>query len=168
MPNPHSHMEIASIKPHDQNFDYPLSRNNTKSFLGPAANNQNCISAPEFSVSDIEMIAFEAAANYTSLKDLLPTSPSTIMSPTTNNSWREIPIKDPLLQHAAWAYLQPMKSDDHEVNGSRSFIRKLKDQWCGVFGCFNDVVLVLVKSWFSATGIKEELNGQLGEDDKFE
>ncbi|KAA8546133.1 hypothetical protein F0562_020973 [Nyssa sinensis] len=85
---------------------------------------------------------------YTSLRDLLPASPPPIMSPTYNrgDSWREIPIKDPLLKHAAWAYLQPMmtpaESDD------RSYFWKLMDKCCGrcgcgLFGCFggffNDV-----------------------------
>nr|GEW45936.1 transposase (putative), gypsy type [Tanacetum cinerariifolium] len=59
-------------------------------------------------------------SSYTSLKDLIrsisPSSPidsSPIDSPTMFrriDSWREIQIKDPWLQHAAWAYLQPMSS----------------------------------------------------------
>ncbi|PWA86357.1 hypothetical protein CTI12_AA097290 [Artemisia annua] len=62
------------------------------------------------------MISIDSLSSYTSLKDLIrsisPSSP--IDSPTKFrriDSWREIQIKDPLLQHAAWAYLQPMSSE---------------------------------------------------------
>lgn len=109
------------------------------------------------------MITLQAAAAYTSLKDLMPTSPCTPNTPawsTTSpatatagkDSLRDIPIhlKDPLLQHAAWAYLQPaMTPHDHRAH-ARSFLQILKHRCCGVFGCFNDVFLVLLNTWFPA------------------
>ncbi|KAK6916759.1 hypothetical protein RJ641_019620 [Dillenia turbinata] len=64
------------------------------------------------SMSDIEMVALQTLS-YTSLKDLLPASPPMgIPSPpyTRHGSWHEIPIKNPLVKHAAWAYLQPMST----------------------------------------------------------
>ncbi|KAK9070861.1 hypothetical protein SSX86_009429 [Deinandra increscens subsp. villosa] len=89
--------------------------------------------------SDIEMISVDSLSSYTSLKDILRvTSPpsSPVDSPTKFkriNSWREIQIKDPLLQHAAWAYLQPMSSEP-DSDDDRCCFRKLKDCFCGFFG----------------------------------
>ncbi|MFS7978321.1 hypothetical protein Hanom_Chr10g00914161 [Helianthus anomalus] len=86
--------------------------------------------------SDIEMISIDSLSSYTSLKDLLwaTSTPSPVDSLTRLrriHSWREIPIKDPLLQHAAWAYLQPMTSepDSHD----RCCLWKLKDCFSGFF-----------------------------------
>lgn len=151
-------MEIASIQP---GFDFRIKPSHAaKTFLPPPTNGgiNNFISAtaPQFQLSDIEMVTFDATP-YTSLKDLLQTSPppsSIIMSPnnTRKDSWREIPIKDPLLQHAAWAYLQPMSTDDPDAVRNRNVMKKLKEQCCGVFGCFNDVVLVVLHSFFFLEG----------------
>lgn len=101
------------------------------------------------SVAGIEMVALQPLT-YTSLKDLLPEP--VIVSPVYDrgDSWREIPIKDPLLQHAAWAYIHlstmPSKVDD------RSCAAKVKDGCLGLFEClgglFNDVVRKMVKWWF--------------------
>ncbi|KAH6823316.1 hypothetical protein C2S53_017789 [Perilla frutescens var. hirtella] len=94
------------------------------------------------------MIALHSM-NYTSLKDLMPESPPSTASPTCclGDSWREIPIKDPLLQHAAWAYLQPMtgerQSEDH-----RCWRRLFHQKFCWLLSCFNDVVLVVFEGWF--------------------
>lgn len=143
-------MEIASINP---GFDFTIKPSHAaKTFLSPATNGaiNNFISAaaPQFQLSDIEMVTFDRTP-YTSLKDLIQTSPppsSIIMSPPRKDSWREIPIKDPLLQHAAWAYLQPMSSDDIEAARNRNVMNKLKEKCCGVFGCFNDVVLLVLRN----------------------
>ncbi|KAL2254906.1 UNVERIFIED_CONTAM: hypothetical protein Sindi_0285300 [Sesamum indicum] len=86
------------------------------------------------------MIAFQSMS-YTSLKDLLPASPPSTASPTSS-SWREIPIKDPLVQHAAWAYLQPMAEARDEED---RWWRRLEKKCCWLFSCFNDVVLVMFK-----------------------
>ncbi|KAK6946473.1 hypothetical protein RJ641_014017 [Dillenia turbinata] len=61
------------------------------------------------SMSDIEMVALQTLS-YTSLKDLLPASPPVGTPSPPNGSWHEIPIKNPLVKHAAWAYLQPMST----------------------------------------------------------
>lgn len=101
----------------------------------------------QFEICDIAMITVESVS-YTSLKDLLPLSPSStaaITSPTNNSSWHEIPIKNPLVKQAALAYLQPMSSPP-EVGGSRGFFGKFKDTvccccQCECFGWIHDVVL---------------------------
>ncbi|PIN09450.1 hypothetical protein CDL12_17964 [Handroanthus impetiginosus] len=94
----------------------------------------------------IAMFTFQSIS-YTSLKDLLPASPPSTASPTSSrrDSWREIPIKDPLLQHAARAYLQPMAA---EHVGDERWCRRIRQKWCRLFGCFNDVVLVVFEGWF--------------------
>ncbi|GMJ08103.1 hypothetical protein HRI_004479500 [Hibiscus trionum] len=78
-------------------------------------------------VSDIEMIKIQSVS-YTSLKDLLLSSPRTlqpgrISSPTTGDGccwWsEEIPIKNPLVKHAALAYLQPMSSPTAAVEKAK-------------------------------------------------
>lgn len=161
-------MEIASINP---GFDFTIKPSHAaKTFFSPATNGaiNNFISAaaPQFQLSDIEMVTFDPTP-YTSLKDLLQTSPppsSIIMSPNNNNnssgprkdSWREIPIKDPLLQHAAWAYLQPMSTDDTEAVRNRSVMNKLKERCCAVFGCFNDVLLVVLPNVSFLKGINDK------------
>ncbi|KAL6963672.1 hypothetical protein U1Q18_034679 [Sarracenia purpurea var. burkii] len=105
-----------------------------------------------FQIADIEMVAFRALT-YTSLKDILPASPPMPISPLYDrkDSWREIPIKDPLLQHAAWAYLQPMSTA--QESDDRSCAAKLKDSCLGLFGCFggllSDVVATTIKMLFS-------------------
>ncbi|XP_022897383.1 uncharacterized protein LOC111411041 [Olea europaea var. sylvestris] len=104
------------------------------------------------------MDTHDECLSYTSLKDLLPESTPSIMSPSTTrkDSWREISIKDPLVQHAAWAYLQPMMTAYEDVERG-SFFRRIKMKCCGLFECFNDVVLTSVRSLFSSEqGSKEE------------
>ncbi|KAL2459940.1 Uncharacterized protein Adt_43360 [Abeliophyllum distichum] len=102
------------------------------------------------------MVTKDECLSYTSLKDILPASPPSIMSPmmTRMDSWREISIKDPLVQHAAWAYLQPMMTACEEADRG-SFFRRIKNKCCGLFGCFNDIVFV-VNSWFSSEQGSEE------------
>uniref|UniRef100_A0A7N1A001 Uncharacterized protein n=1 Tax=Kalanchoe fedtschenkoi TaxID=63787 RepID=A0A7N1A001_KALFE len=74
-------------------------------------------------------------AHYTSLRDILPTTPSPPpgISPTHNSSWREIPIRNQLVKQAAWAYLQPMSAPPE--SGDRGVFSKLKSVCCEV-GCF--------------------------------
>ncbi|KAM6547700.1 hypothetical protein CsatB_019376 [Cannabis sativa] len=74
---------------------------------------------------DFELISFKNSSSssssqpYTSLKDLLPFSPSAvgINSPTAVSSGYEISIRNRLVKQAAWAYLQPMSSSPSS-NGS--------------------------------------------------
>ncbi|KAL9141726.1 hypothetical protein ABFS82_14G123000 [Erythranthe guttata] len=87
------------------------------------------------------MIALESSISYTSLKDLMPPSTS---SPT--GSWREIPIKDPLLQHAAWAYLRPVAADRGDDG---RWWRRFAEKFCGLFVCLNGVVLMVFEGVFS-------------------
>uniref|UniRef100_A0A0V0GRT9 Putative ovule protein n=1 Tax=Solanum chacoense TaxID=4108 RepID=A0A0V0GRT9_SOLCH len=94
----------------------------------------------QFQFCDVEMVTMESLT-YTSLKDLLPESPPSILSPTNGrkDSWREIPMKDPLLQHAAWAYLQPTAV----AEADQCFSEKMKNKCFGLFDCFTDVILGL-------------------------
>ncbi|GFP89072.1 hypothetical protein PHJA_001050900 [Phtheirospermum japonicum] len=94
------------------------------------------------------MFAFRSIS-YTTLKDLMPSSPSSTASPTSGSSWKEIPIKDPLVQHAAWAYLQPMAEARDE---DERWWRRLRNNCSGLWGCFNDVVLVMFKGLFADQG----------------
>ncbi|CAA0807697.1 Unknown protein [Striga hermonthica] len=88
---------------------------------------------------ELEMFAF-MSMSYTSLKDLLPASSARAAPP----SRKEIAMRDPLLQHAAWAYLQPgARGED-----ARRWWRKLAGSCGGVFGCLNGVVLVVCKGLF--------------------
>ncbi|PSS21771.1 DNA-directed RNA polymerase subunit alpha like [Actinidia chinensis var. chinensis] len=130
-------METKSIKA-NFNHNFPLKTLNQSFLISNGINH--------FQIADIEMVALHSLT-YTSLKDLLP-APA-ILSPehSRKDSWREIPIRDPLLQHAAWAYLKPMSAagEPHD----RSFAANLKDRCLGLFGCFggffNDVVVTGIK-----------------------
>ncbi|KAI3774265.1 hypothetical protein L1987_48813 [Smallanthus sonchifolius] len=85
---------------------------------------------------NIEMISMDSLSSYTSRKDILrarsPPSPyDSLIKFKRIDSWWEIPIKDPLLQHAASAYLQPMSSEPDSDERCRFW--KLKDCFCGFF-----------------------------------
>ncbi|KAL8115785.1 hypothetical protein AgCh_022329 [Apium graveolens] len=91
---------------------------------------------------EFEMVALEAPNNdhhdtrYTSLKDISPPPSESLIS--RKESWREVPLKDPLVQQAAWAWAYlPFSQVDHQKN---SFMGKLKD---GFVGCFKNVILVV-------------------------
>lgn len=85
--------------------------------------------SPNLDFSDIELITIQTI-EYTSLRDLLP---STV--PTSNSSWYEIPIKNPLVKHAALAYLQPMSTPPYPRD--RGLLWKLGDACgCSENGCF--------------------------------
>lgn len=159
----------------ENNLDFPLNSNShsqSPSYLFHNAFNSNSSGQPlEFQISDIEMITIQSLS-YTSLKDLLPASPSmAIMSPTHNSSWHEIPIKNPLVKHAALAYLQPM-STPTEV-GDKGLFGKLKEKCClfccgcggfGCFGCLGDVFFATFKVVFG--GLWDRSSGfQNGDED---
>ncbi|PRQ25025.1 hypothetical protein RchiOBHm_Chr6g0278991 [Rosa chinensis] len=140
------------------------SLNNVPNSHSPTFLSHNGFASPQLDVSDIEMIAIQTVT-YTSLKDLLPAYPPTIGSPTHNSSWHEIPIKNPLVKHAALAYLQPM-STRPEVGG-KGIIRTVRDK-CGCtdgIGCLDwlrDVVWNSVREAFGEDGRRE---GNWDEDD---
>ncbi|XP_022726286.1 uncharacterized protein LOC111282462 [Durio zibethinus] len=116
-------------------------------------------------VSDIEMITMQSVS-YTSLKDLLPTQTPAIASPTHNSSWHEIPIKNPLVKHAALAYLLPMSSPP-EV-GEKGLFGRLKERCCGECGCvlwLYDVVWRSVKEAFWER--REEVYDDYYDDDEY-
>ncbi|KAF5750568.1 putative COPII coat assembly protein SEC16 [Tripterygium wilfordii] len=62
---------------------------------------------------DLELVSLNSSLSYTSLKDILPSASTAINSPTATaaaSSLYEISIRNRLVKHAAWAYLQPMSS----------------------------------------------------------
>nr|XP_043632679.1 cell wall integrity and stress response component 4-like [Erigeron canadensis] len=77
------------------------------------------------SSTDFELVSFKPAS-YTSLRDILPSTTSAIMSPTPPSfavhSGYEISIRNRLVKQAAWAYLQPM-STSPDSGGSTIFHR---------------------------------------------
>jgi len=73
---------------------------------------------------DISLLSLKSSSSYTSLKDLLPSA--TVNSPTSSNSTTtspyEISIRNRLVKHAAWAYLQPMSPS---ADSSGHFLRRV-------------------------------------------
>ncbi|KAH7518376.1 hypothetical protein FEM48_Zijuj09G0165200 [Ziziphus jujuba var. spinosa] len=163
-------METAIIKKNNLDFHVNSTTNSNSHSHSPTfLFHDGGLDSPEFKVSDIEMITIQSLT-YTSLKDLLPPSPPpAIMSPTHNSSWHEIPIRNPLVKHAALAYLQPMSTPTEA--GDKGLFGKLKDKClCGAagggFGCFGwlgDVVLIAVKVVFC--GFWNDRGSENGEDD---
>ncbi|XP_043709101.1 uncharacterized protein LOC122658246 [Telopea speciosissima] len=80
-------------------------------------------------VDDLELVSFRSKTNYTSLKDLLPSSPAAgVQSPRAvpgAESGYEICIRNRLVKQAAWAYLQP-KSVTPGSSG-RHFFQRIWD-----------------------------------------
>ncbi|KAB2636267.1 hypothetical protein D8674_026801 [Pyrus ussuriensis x Pyrus communis] len=117
----------------------------------------------EIEISDIEMVTIQTVS-YTSLKDLLPASPPlSVMSPIHNSSWHdEIPIKNPLVKHAALAYLQPM-STPPEV-GDKGLLRMLGEKCHCELGCLawvGDVVLKTVRDVFGGVCDRTNRYGEI-------
>jgi hypothetical protein len=140
--------------------DFPLKfRTNSHSqphSHSPSFLVHNGFASSEFPIADIEMISMEAIT-YTSLRDLLPSSPPSVMSPTHNSSWYdEIPIKNPLVKHAALAYLQPMSTPAE--TGNKGFFGRLRDKcscghgWFGCFGWLGDVVSRIKEAFWDRRG----------------
>lgn len=144
------------IHPHHHSPSFPSRR----SYAFPS---------PQFQISDLEMITLQTVS-YTSLKDLLPTSPPAILSPTSNSSWHEIPIKNPLVKQAALSYLQPMSSlPEVESAGifgifKQKFCGGSRGGQCGCIRWFGDFVSKTVREVFSVRGRRNESDEE--EEDK--
>nr|GEV36623.1 hypothetical protein [Tanacetum cinerariifolium] len=86
------------------------------------------------STSDFELISLRPAS-YTSLRDILPSGPNTIMSPKAPSfivhSGYEISIRNRLVKQAAWAYLQPMSSSPD--SGGQNVFHRLWTRFSDVF-----------------------------------
>lgn len=119
-------------------------------FLSPTKINHNYSH-----ISAIEMMTLQPIT-YTSLKDLLPPPTSSsaassmpvLLSPllygSQSTSWHDIPIKNPLVKHAAWAYLQPMLTSPSPSTHRSSFFVKLKEK-CECIRLLREVVLPAIK-----------------------
>ncbi|MBA0849037.1 hypothetical protein Goshw_010313 [Gossypium schwendimanii] len=142
------------------NFDHPSINSHSPTFLL----HDNGFNSSD-QVSDIELISIQSVS-YTSLKDLF-SSPSLqpgISSASNNNSsCNEISIKNPLVKHAALAYLKPMLSPMEMVE--RGSFGKIKEMCSGESGCLFwsfDVLWRHVKDAFWES--KEEVD----DDDSYE
>ncbi|MED6192180.1 hypothetical protein PIB30_007711 [Stylosanthes scabra] len=90
---------------------------------------------------------------YTSLRDLLPSS--AVNSPTASSS-SAISIRNRLVKHAAWAYLQPMSSSPSSSSSTSSpyFLRRLSACLGSVFrriAKIFDRILLAIKRLLSPT-----------------
>ncbi|KAL3536045.1 hypothetical protein ACH5RR_004506 [Cinchona calisaya] len=87
-------------------------------------------SAFKSSSVDFDLISIKPIS-YTSLKDLLPSTPVNSPKPNNNNNINSCPaqtgsdisIKNRLVQQAAWAYLQPMSTSPDSSAGN--FLHRL-------------------------------------------
>uniref|UniRef100_A0A7N0ZYM0 Uncharacterized protein n=1 Tax=Kalanchoe fedtschenkoi TaxID=63787 RepID=A0A7N0ZYM0_KALFE len=104
-------------------------------------------------------------AHYTSLKDILPATPSppSGFSPTPNSSWYEIPIRNPLVKHAALAYLQPMSAPPE--SGDRGFFPKLKSVCCCDVGCFEYFRKSILKLLWNRRDSDDDEDAEYDEDE---
>lgn len=86
------------------------------------------------SSSDFELISLKQAS-YTSLRDILPSGPTTVLSPKVPSfvvhSGYEISIRNRLVKQAAWAYLQPMSSSPD--SGGQNVFHRLWARFSDVF-----------------------------------
>lgn len=89
-------------------------------------------SPASFPGADFELLTLKSPSTdvYTSLKDILPGSPASILSPTpavaiagisgsSTGSGYEISIRNRLVKQAAWAYLQPVVSSSPSSSSRR-------------------------------------------------
>lgn len=119
----------------------------SSNFINSPASSTNSIISTDSTIVDTHYLEFEfemvtLGANntddhdgirYTSLKDISP--PPELRR---KESWREVPLKDPLVQQAAWAWAYlPVRKTEHPRS---SFMEKLKD---GFVGCFKNVILAM-------------------------
>nr|DAD41719.1 TPA_asm: hypothetical protein HUJ06_016042 [Nelumbo nucifera] len=128
-----------------------------ESEVSPFAFQQLELQNSRYSVSYLEMVALKST-NYTSLKDLLPPSPAAgIYSPnfTGNQSWHEIPIKNRLVKHAAWAYLQPNSTSPKPEAGG--FLRQLMVRCNGCFRFFSEHIVAGIKRALGLASEEDEV-----------
>ncbi|XVE67200.1 hypothetical protein DITRI_Ditri08aG0141100 [Diplodiscus trichospermus] len=112
------------------------------------------------------------SVSYTSLKELLPTTPPAITSLSHSSSWDDILIKNKLVKHAAFAYLQPMStmSSLPEVC-KKGLLGRLKERCCFECGCISwiyDVVWMNVKEAFGETTEEVDDDGDDDDDEETE
>ncbi|KAK7343329.1 hypothetical protein VNO77_11986 [Canavalia gladiata] len=96
--------------------------------------NWNCSEwKKEVAETERELEMGTVSYSYTSLRDM--------MGEANNSSWNEIPLKNPLLQHAALAYLHPMSTPPHVLPNKRFL------QNC--FSCITGCTLFIFHSFIS-------------------
>lgn len=107
-----------------------------------ATSSSSLTSSSSSSSVDFELNAIKPTC-YTSLRDILPSPAAHVQSPKAPvYSGYEISIRNPLVKHAAWAYLQPM-STSPEADGA-TVLHRLWTQFSGAvlslitaaFDCF--------------------------------
>ncbi|MED6210045.1 hypothetical protein PIB30_060343 [Stylosanthes scabra] len=109
-----------------------------------------------FELVSFNNVNLTSSSFYTSLKDLLPSSSSSaaVNSPTASSS--AISIRNRLVKHAAWAYLQPMSSSPSSSSSASSthFLRRLSACLGSLFrriAKIFDRILLAVRSLLSPT-----------------
>lgn len=106
----------AVLVPHRKHRTAPPTTNNNHNHHHNNHRPPPLTSPASFTGADYELMTLKDS--YTSLKDILPSSPSSILSPTpgiavagisssSSGSGYEISIRNRLVKQAAWAYLQP-------------------------------------------------------------
>ncbi|KAM7258781.1 hypothetical protein ACFE04_014522 [Oxalis oulophora] len=86
----------------------------------------------------INLELLNSSSSYTSLRDLIPSPTAAVNSPTAahaSSPFSNIPIRNRLVKHAAWAYLQPMSSltSPSSTVTTTSLLRRLR---FGLSACF--------------------------------
>lgn len=120
--------------------------------------------------SDVEMVSVNNAYRYTSLRDVLPPAQRAASPPpySRRQSWEEIPIKNPLVQKGAWAYLRPMSAAPER--GRRGLWAALKDKCrleneVGCVAFLNAVVLRWIRGAVGGLFGKIDQTGNVDGDD---
>ncbi|KAK6944093.1 hypothetical protein RJ641_025195 [Dillenia turbinata] len=119
--------------------------------IKPQSSSFNSNSNGVLSAVDFELVPLNSLS-YTSIRDLLPPSPSGIHSPTSAScvgaaACGQISIRNRLVKQAAWAYLQPMStSPDSAVSGSGSGFGFFHRLWIQLSG---ETLKHYVKSCFA-------------------
>lgn len=80
---------------------------------------------------------------YTSLRDIMPCSPTSVGSPRREGNWcscTTISIKNDLVKHAACAYLQPMITESHNDDDLFVCCLSMFTNDGFLFSCFKDYI----------------------------
>lgn len=104
---------------------------------------------------------------YTSLRDIQPSStppPPYVSFARKFSSWEEIPFKNPLVKHTAWAFLMGAHPTTPTQAARRGFFQRLQSQ-CGCIGWLNDVVLKPLRVKFLNMRLEFSSDGEYEEDD---
>lgn len=97
---------------------------------------------------DLELVSVNKSSDdplpcYTSLKDILPSTTTTVDSPAVSTAGPTISIRNRLVKQAACAYLQPSTPTP---SSNPSFLRRVASSFLRLFSAFFDSLLRLFPS----------------------